>query len=496
MSVIIGSRKSHLAQVQAYKVNEALNDKHPELKTELYFRPSFGDLNLDMDLSKTDQKGVFTQDFLELLEKGGCDLVVHSWKDLPIEDSGTTSIVSTLNREDSRDLFLVKKESVSKSSWNVLTSSPRREFNLKSFFDFLSEGDQSLKFSPIRGNIPTRFEKFINDKSADGFCVALAAVKRLKDCDDFNTENPGIWKRLDEICTWSVLPESYCPSAAAQGALAIEVLNTNSKVINAVKDISHPEVFEAIAKERQILKAHGGGCHLAVGVTVWPHELGELTFTAGDVEGRVFRSVNFAPHKKYPPKIDPSKIWLSSKETVSKRKPLTSETDLTDLGVGRKAFVVTKYEGLEKFFDQAGLSDVVFASGLKTWKKFYNNGVWVHGCLDNLGEEAFEPDVLARGFERIWLTRRGVEGPKTFKTIEVYDLETSIDPESFKDKDYFVWTSGELFTNCLKNHPELKNKCHFIGMGRSRDALSPSLIDKVEIWPHYTVEQVLEDISL
>jgi len=491
MSVIIGSRKSHLAQVQAKKVNAVFKDMHPDIKTELYFRPSFGDLNLDMDLSKTDQKGVFTQDFLELLEKGGCDMVVHSWKDLPIEDTGTTRIVSTLEREDSRDLFLIKKSSTKQKKWNVLTSSPRREFNLKSFFDFLSDKKQSLSFAPIRGNIPTRFEKFLKDESADGFCVALAAVKRLKDCEDFNSENPAIWDRLDELCNWCVLPESYCPSAAAQGALAIEVLNTNTEVITAAKKISHPEVFDAIIKERQILKAYGGGCHLAVGATVLPHALGELVFTAGDVDGKAFRSQTFTPYKKYPSKIDSSKIWISSKEVDFKRTKLSKP----DLGMGRKAFVATKYEGLENFFKKEAGQDVVFAAGLKTWKKFYAEGVWIHGCLDNLGEHNFEPDVLQTGFEKVWLTRQGISGPASFKTAHTYGIEISVDPETFKNKDYFVWTSGELFANCLGKHPELKNKHHFLGMGRSRDALSTSVTDGVEVWPYYTVEQVLEDIS-
>jgi hydroxymethylbilane synthase len=492
MSVVIGSRKSHLAQVQARKVNTVFKDKHPDLKTELYLRPSYGDLNLDMDLSKTDQKGVFTQDFLELLENGGCDMVVHSWKDLPIEDTGTTRIVSTLDREDSRDLFLIKKKSLNKKNWNVLTSSPRREFNLEAFFDFLSEGEQELSFSPIRGNIPTRFEKFVQDDTADGFCVALAAVKRLKDFGEFNEENIGIWSKLDELCNWCILPESYCPSAAAQGALAIEVLNTNLEVIEAAKAISHPVVFDAIVKERQILKTHGGGCHLAVGATVISHDLGELVFTAGRVDGPSFRSTSFTPHKKYPSKIEASKVWLSSKEVTSKRTKLAHP----DLGIGRKAFVATKYEGLEDFFDkkEVGL-DVIFAAGLKTWKKFYTEGVWIQGCLDNLGEDNFEPDVLHTGFEKIWLTRQGVKGPKSFKTLETYGLETSVDPKTFKNKEYFVWTSGELFANCLLKHPELKKKQHFLGMGRSRDALSTSITEGVEVWPYYTVEQVLENIS-
>jgi len=493
MPIVIGSRKSHLAQVQAKKVNAVFNKKHEDLETELYFRPSFGDLNLDMDLSKTNQKGVFTQDFLELLENGGCDMVVHSWKDLPIEDTGSTQIVSTLDREDSRDVFLIKKKSLQKKKWNVLTSSPRREFNLSSLFDHLSDGEQSLDYSPIRGNIPTRFEKFLNDESADGFCVALAAVKRLKDFKDFNDENPGMWEKLDELCSWCILPESFCPSAAAQGALAIEVLRTNDKVKKAVETLNHPEVFDAVVKERQILKGYGGGCHLAVGATVVPHDLGELVYTAGDVKGESFRSVSFKPHKAYPEKIERSKIWISAKQIVSKRH-LISDVDLGS--ASRKAIVASKFEGAAGLLADIKESDILFTSGLQTWKKFFAKGVWVNGSLDNLGVENFEPDVLSEGFEKIWLTRSGVEAPKGFKTVQTYDLKVSIDEATFEGKDCFVWMSGELMKDCIEAHPQLKNKHHFLGMGRSRNVLSTGLLDGVEVWPFYTVEQVLKDISL
>jgi len=492
MSVVIGSRKSHLAQVQAYKVDAALKKKHDQLKTELYFRPSFGDLNLDMDLSKTDQKGVFTQDFLELLESGGCDLVVHSWKDLPIEETANTKIAATLEREDSRDLFLVKKSSQKKQKWNVLTSSPRREFNLKSFFSHLSNDQQHITFSPIRGNIPTRFEKFLNDESADGFCVALAAVKRLKNFNDFNSENPGLWKKLDEACSWCVLPESFCPSAAAQGALAVEVKRSNKDVLTQVESVSDPLVFDAVTKERKILKGYGGGCHLAVGATVLPHSLGELTFTAGEIKSEQFRSSSFKPKKAYPPKIAFSKLWISSVEVQNTR----SQIDEVTFKDSKKALVASKFDGASHLLEKITSKDVLYTSGLASWKKFFSKGVWVNGTLDQLGAENFESDVLADGFEKIWLTRSGLSGPKGFKTVHTYELKTSVDPASFEGKDYFVWTSGELFKNCLKDHPQLKTKCHFIGMGRSQEALKDQNASDVEVWPYYTVEQLTKDLTL
>lgn len=496
MSVKIGSRKSHLAQVQAKKVNELFLKANEGVKTELYFRPSFGDLNLDVNLSTTDQKGVFTSDFLELLKSNECDMVVHSWKDLPIDENAFTSLVGTLEREDTRDLFLIKKPSLKNKKWNILTSSPRREFNLKSFFDFVSEENQELSFSPIRGNIPTRFKKFLEDDNADGFCVAYAAVKRLKDCSDFNDENPGLWGVLNEACQWCLLPESYCPSAAAQGALAIEVLTENKELTAAVQKINHPHVFKDVQKERRILKAHGGGCHLAVGATVISHKEGELVFESGHIKDKTFRCVTFHPNAlTYPDKVERSKVWVSSESVKAKRDQLNVELN----SKGKKAFVVTKKASFQKDFFNAE-SDVLFSSGIKTWKKLFKDGHWVNGCLDSLGESQFEPDVLDAGFEKIWLTREGVPSPNGFKSVASYSLKTNLNLESFKDKDYFIWMSGELLLESLKRFPELYDKKHFIGLGRSlekvRKVENESLLSsKLELYPFYTLDQVLKKIS-
>ena len=58
--------------------------------------------------------GVFTNDIREELLKNKADLAVHSWKDLPVELQEGTEIVTTLTREDPRDLLIFKKNSVEK----------------------------------------------------------------------------------------------------------------------------------------------------------------------------------------------------------------------------------------------------------------------------------------------------------------------------------------------------------------------------------------------
>src|SRR5436305_9043730 len=109
MRVTIASRRSELARIQALQVGEALRATHPLLEINYSFRESLGDKNQNDPLWQMPEKGVFTQDFREGLLRGEFDLVVHSWKDLPIEPDPETEVITTLSRADARDLLLVPR---------------------------------------------------------------------------------------------------------------------------------------------------------------------------------------------------------------------------------------------------------------------------------------------------------------------------------------------------------------------------------------------------
>lgn len=137
-TVRISARKSDLARLQAYLVGEALVKKNKNFKIEYQFRESLGDKNLENPLWKMPEKGVFTQDFKDDLIKGKTDIVVHSWKDIPIAAQGKTAIAATLARADERDVFLFKKSflKLPPKELTVFSSSPRREHNLMPFFSW------------------------------------------------------------------------------------------------------------------------------------------------------------------------------------------------------------------------------------------------------------------------------------------------------------------------------------------------------------------------
>ena len=108
MRLTIASRRSELARIQAYQVGDTLRRAHPQIDITYSFHESLGDKNQNEPLWQMPEKGVFTQDFREGLLRGDFDLVVHSWKDLAIEEDPETEIVATPPRADARDLLLVR----------------------------------------------------------------------------------------------------------------------------------------------------------------------------------------------------------------------------------------------------------------------------------------------------------------------------------------------------------------------------------------------------
>jgi len=183
MRLVLAARRSELARIQAFQVGHALEKINPQVKIEYSFHESLGDRNQNDPLWQMPEKGVFTQDLRAGLLAGRYDLAVHSWKDLAIEDDGTTEIAATLPRADMRDLLLMRAdrwpEASRRGRLTILTSSPRRSFNLDSFLSYaLPATIEELIFEPVRGNVQTRVRKMWQP-GADGLIVAKAAIDRL-----------------------------------------------------------------------------------------------------------------------------------------------------------------------------------------------------------------------------------------------------------------------------------------------------------------------------
>jgi len=288
----IGSRKSVLAKIQAYMVGSALQKIHPHLRISYHFQESLGDKDITTPLWKMPGKGVFTRDLQMDLLENKIDCIVHSWKDLDLEDRIETEVLSVLQRDDQRDVLLFKKSVFETPSQSLVfcTSSPRREYNLRDFFsDHLPKRLQNLPFSfyPIRGNIQTRIKTFL-EGDYSGLIIAKAALDRILRAQEEDFLPTDELSELQTVCTFirrslreclfSVLPLSYDPNAPAQGSLAVEIFKNNSELHSLFSTLTHLESLGSTTKERKILSFFGGGCHQKIGVAVQKYPFERYAF--------------------------------------------------------------------------------------------------------------------------------------------------------------------------------------------------------------------------
>tara|TARA_B100000749_G_scaffold280887_2_gene280034 strand:+ start:97012 stop:98568 length:1557 start_codon:yes stop_codon:yes gene_type:complete len=480
MNIKIAARQSDLARIQAYAVGDALKSKHPHLNVDYLFSKSAGDKDQESLLRSMGDKGVFTNDFYEGLCSGEFDMVVHSWKDMPTESREKTSVACTMKREDPRDILLFKKSHLRRFRGNqggdevtVLTSSPRREHNIKGFIQsYFPLVVEDVLVEPIRGNIQTRVDKFLKS-NADGMMIAKAALDRLMNSKrpEFESSRASMKKAL-ESCHFMVLPLNENPGAAAQGALAVEIASQRADLKDLLQAIHHERHFACVLEERKILASYGGGCHQKIGVTVVPHEQGEVVFQKGISDsGVVLDGVEQKNSKldemKVPKKLteifpldtDNNLFFDRSELPISIDELAMIESEETGLYVARANGLPEDF----RYNDQ----QCVWASGVETWKKLAQKGIWVNGCDDGLGSRRL-PAVdyfYEKKLKWMKLTHNQSFNAGPFKLFYTYQLVPKAETPNLANKKYFYWMSGTQFKLAYENYPHIVDGYHFCGTG-------------------------------
>ncbi|MFN2577088.1 MAG: hydroxymethylbilane synthase [Pyrinomonadaceae bacterium] len=488
MRVTLASRRSDLARIQAYQVGDALRLSHPQIEINYSFHQSLGDKNQDDPLWQMPEKGVFTQDFRKGILAGEFDLVVHSWKDLAIEDDRETEVIATLPRADARDLLLVPSKrwpQVERTGvMSVLTSSPRRAYNLDSFLrDALPANLSKLNFISVRGNVPTRVRKLLQ-LDVDGLIVAKAAMDRLLEAPQ--AEFAATQRELREAllqCRWMVLPLRENPSAPAQGALAIEIARRREDIRELLAPLNCPHTFAAVLSERRILESYGGGCHQKIGASVLRRPFGEITFVRGLTDNaQVLDRCTLAPPTPRPPKISRDEMWPLSpsdadwfvRESVPASPPRRSV-----------ALWIAKADALPDHWNiQPG--QTVWASGVQTWKRLTRRGVWVNGCAESLGEHESPAIETLVGTAVDWLKLTHESGytDGDMPALSTYKLVPKNGAVNLSGKKYFFWKSGSLFEYGLARNRWLKNMTHFCGPGNTQ-----RILERNGVQPHIFLDQ-------
>ncbi|HKW00855.1 MAG TPA: hydroxymethylbilane synthase, partial [Vicinamibacterales bacterium] len=472
MRVRILSRASDLARLQAMLVSRALHEKFPELDVHLLTRASAGDRDGTTPLAEMPDKGAFTSDLSDALLKGHADLVVHSWKDLPLEDRDGTTVAATLERADPRDLLLVRRDVVHRrpATLTILSSSPRRSWLLEQALpDLLPWRVDALQFAPVRGNIATRLTR-LTEGRGDALVVAKAALDRLLGFGPPFEEAARTVRAHLTKCVGMVLPLREVPGAPAQGALAIEA-PVRSRFAEQLAAISHRPTWDAVQEERAVLARHGGGCHEALGATVLPREYGRVVSIKGRLSsGASEDGWSLTATGIVPPKARAAEIWPRPEERErATRRPL--DVAAPPEGAG---FWVARAEALPEAWTVTG-NRLVWAAGSTTWRKLAARGIWVHGCADGLGDA--EPpgiDALA-GYHVAWhrLTHRAAASadPDALATYEVHESL----PDDLPSRTHFFWTSGTQFLQAIERWPELVDRWHASGPGRTWQTLCRTL---------------------
>lgn len=491
MLIRIASRSSFLAKWQAYQVGRALAKAEPGTKIEFHFRESLGDKNQTDPLWKMPEKGVFTEDFYADLVADKVDMVVHSWKDLPTEAKEKSHIAATLDRADQRDLLLLKKTSVGKKNINIFSSSPRRAHHVAQTLKWtLPFETHEIHFADVRGNIQTRINKLIENEMVDGLIVAKAAIDRLMNSEFYKDPEFLLLQKklLTQLSQFEMqfLPLSENPTAAAQGALAVEILNDRIDLTWILKKINNPLDFANCAFERKQLSLYGGGCHQKIGLSSL-NISGQQVFLASGVTTAGKRIA-------YKGLVNPKKFTFLNEETMTSdqlwskvsRKPEGPERELQN-----KAVLITKADALARI----KLKDTFnYCSGVKSWKKIAALGIWVHGSLDSMGEDQLPETTgwireVYKLSDRYWykLTHQDSPAratPQPIVQIGSYSVEytAKLTPPPPEVKMIY-WKSGAEFLMAVKLWPSLLSIEHACGLGSTSKTIG-SLVpqDKVTIY--------------
>tara|TARA_Y100000590_G_scaffold10854_2_gene13372 strand:- start:10884 stop:12413 length:1530 start_codon:yes stop_codon:yes gene_type:complete len=487
-NIRILSRKSDLAIIQARMVGKAIKKKFPSLKIQYHTKSTKGDIDQTTPLSVMETEGVFTADIRNNLIKNNCDLAVHSWKDLPLDLGSQTLIAGTLERGDIRDILFIKKQTIKniskKSTITVLSSSPRRCYNLTTFLKNYLPFKKKIKFKDIRGNIPTRFKKF-NNNEGDILIVAKVAVDRFfLNKNKKNNKHILLMKNIINISKWMIVPLSQNPAAPGQGGLAIEVLKKNKKIINIIKSINDTKTYDCIINERKRLGKFGGGCHQKIGASYFPILNGTIISERGELDNdKKFWNWYLIRNKKLKKiKINKEKIFpkeLKDYNWFNRIKLIPSIKKINNLK--NHCILISRKSALPK---EANLKseNIIWTSGMKTWKYLAGKNIWVNGTSDGIGED-LDPNISSlTKFPWIKLTHdKAIKTSRVKKIIPTYKLVPRKIVKNIEKKSHFYWMSSSAFKLAVANLPKILKAEHACGPGNTYKEIKKMIKNKSKL---------------
>ncbi|MBS2037890.1 hydroxymethylbilane synthase [bacterium] len=241
----LGTRGSALALTQSQGVADSLMARVPGLKVELVMIKTSGDLNQRDPLGTFGGKGVFVKELEQALLQNEVDFAVHSLKDMPSQLPPGLRLTPPPARADARDALVGSVGLLEVPAGQVVgTGSLRRQVQLRVL-------RPDLEYRDVRGNVPTRVEKWRSGEYQGGVVLACAGLHRL------GPQSSAASSEIHPLSTQECLP-SPC-----QGILGLEC--ARQEVAECLAVLADPEAHWMMLAERAYLAALGGDCNLPAG---------------------------------------------------------------------------------------------------------------------------------------------------------------------------------------------------------------------------------------
>lgn len=387
----LGTRGSRLAVAQSQLTAAELLARNPELRIELVQLDTRGDHDLQTPLTEVRDPQFFSAELDAALLEGAVDFCVHSWKDIVGQRPAGLVHAATPRRARPHDVVLFRHDILERlregARVTIGTCSQRRTINVG---DFLRRAlprlpggpaEPRLEFRPLRGAVDARVGRILptaGEEQLDGVVIALAGLQRL------HADADGRAAIAQALATarWMVLPLSACPTAAAQGALALECRRDDTRTRELLASVHDQETQHLVQLELEH-STDSSGSIPTLGATAVP--VAELNYTLW-LRGRKRRSDSTVAEVRSGADRQrantAAKVWQATRSAAG---PLPTAARALE----SHAVFVAHADAASNV--KLNTQQRVWTSGVTGWLALAARGIWVEGCGDGLGFANLRP---------------------------------------------------------------------------------------------------------
>jgi hydroxymethylbilane synthase len=454
-------------------------------------------------------KEFFTAEIDAALLRGDIDLTVHSYKDLALQRDEWLLLAAVPARQQPHDVVIFAADARERLAaghpLRIGSSSPRRASFVPGFLDqaLPSKGDvpaaARVQLVELRGNVDSRLRRLHEPRGSarqlDGVILAFAGLARLWGDEGARPQLQQLLGGLPRM----VVPLSVCPSAPAQGALAIECRREDEATAALLATLDDAATRASVARERALLDARGGGCQQRFGaVYLTLPRLGALCFTrAAELAGEALQigapQLDWTPAEPLPSVTGPVRAWDGSRvpapaaiaDTAGIAQAAARLPDAQALFVAHRR-ALPSGSGL-----QVSSRTHVWVPGPSSWFALARSDVWVEGCAEGLGIAAIAP-LLAEPWLQLaplaqWLVlthAHALEGWAAGSAVGTYSLGAPAQLPPL-DATHVWWASSAQFLHWqAAGAAGGERLAHACGPGKTYEQLRAAGVQNLRMFPH------------